>query len=197
MNRLYLVSISVLALAVLAGGFASRDNSAAASGQQVICKIVKINGKRRVSCPKAQLQGKRGPRGIAGPQGATGPTGAPGATGATGAGSGLTLNFNAKLEPTKTKKLVIGNFTIRVTAGNNGECGNVELLTGGTEGFVSIGPGSPFTSMGLFATQPILTSDTSNMFTAVSADGRRTVSGIVGRKFSGGFCLVSGYVTGV
>jgi hypothetical protein len=197
MNRLSLVSISVLALALLLGVFASRDNSALAARQQVICKIVKVNGKSRVSCPKAQLHGKHGKNGQPGPQGPAGPPGATGATGAAGAGSGLTLNFNAKLNATEVKQLVIGNFIIRAAAQPSGACENIKLLTGLFNSRVSIGPAGAFTSLPSNSVADLQAGDTSNMFTAVSENGGSTVSGIVGRATVGGFCLVSGYVTGV
>lgn len=198
MNRLYLVTVPVMALALTLTGFVGGGSSAMARSR-VICKIVTINGKKRVSCPKAPLHGKNGKKGARGAQGPAGPAGPPGATGAAGAGSGLTLNFNAKLgQPLAVNKTItINNFTVRVSAKGNGECENVELLTGDRAGLVSVGAGNPFSVMGAFSAIPILTTDTSNMFTAVSADGGSTVSGIVGRKFAGGFCLVSGYITGV
>jgi hypothetical protein len=197
-------SIALIATLALAGAVLGAGGSALAARGEVICKFVRIHGKKRVSCPKRGLRGRRGPRGkhgkngtagATGPQGPAGPAGAPGAN---GAGSGLTLNFNAKLEPLTKKTLFVGNFTVRVSAANGGGvCENVELLTGAVPGFVSVGPEKPFTAIGSFGAFALLTSDTSNMFTAVSANGSSTVSGIVGRKSAGGFCLVSGYVTGV
>lgn len=205
MRRRWLGSIAVLATLSLVGVALGADGSALASRGEVICKFIKVHGKKRVSCPKRGLRGQRGARGkngkngdagTAGPQGPAGPAGAPGAN---GAGSGLTLNFNAKLEPLTKKTLVIGDFTVRVAAANGGGvCEKVELQTGLLPAFVSVGPGSAFTSVASFGTFPILTTDVSNMFTAVSAEGSSTVSGIVGRKSApGGYCLVSGYVTGV
>lgn len=152
----------------------------------VVCEKT---GKRKVSCPKKELRGKHGKRGAQGPAGPAG---------AAGAGSGLTLNFNAKLgNPFGTSKtLSVGaNFIIRASATGSGVCDQVELLTAGGASLVSVG-GGPFLAMGPVAKATLLAEDKSTTFTAVTATGFSTVSGIIGRVNSGGFCLVSGYVTG-
>jgi hypothetical protein len=200
MNRIYVVLISVLGLALLTIGLVGGSNAAVRRGQ-VICKAVTIHGQERVSCPKAPLHGKRGAQGRRGKQGAAGPAGPagpPGAPGASGSGSGLTLNFNAKLKPTASKELVIGNFTIREVAEPSGACNGIKLVSGSLESLVSIGPGGGFSGpIPSNESVDLVTTPTSNMFTAVTKDGTSTVSGIVGQVTSGGFCLVSGYVTGV
>lgn len=199
MNRIYVVLISILALALLVGSLGGSSSAAPKRGK-VICKIVKLKGKQRVSCPKSQLRGKkgkRGRRGRPGRVGATGPTGPAGERGPSGAGSGLTLNFNTKLNAGQVKQLAIGNFTIRAAAQSSGNCENIKLLVGATDSVVSIGSNGPFEEVLNNKSKNLQSGNTSNMFTAVSADGGSTVSGIVGRVNSGGFCLVSGYVTGV
>jgi hypothetical protein len=200
MNRLYLVSISVLALVVFAAALAG-GGSALAAGGKVVCKSIPSNGKNRVSCPKRGLHGKQGapgapgPTGPAGPQGPAGPAGAPGAS---GAGSGLTLNFNGKLNAAEVRQLVIGNFTIRAAAQASGACEDIKLLTsGGLNSRLSIGPAGAFASLPGNSVADLQSGDTSNMFTSVTENGGSTVSGIVGRASVGGFCLVSGYVTGI
>jgi|GEM_PF-2321773 len=199
MKRLYIVVVSVLTLAVLVSALGSGSTAATRRGQ-VICKIVKLKGKQRVSCPKGQLRGKKGKRGRRGKRGlpgATGPAGPAGEQGPSGAGSGLTLNFNTKLNAGQVKQLVIGNFTIRAAAQASGNCENIKLLVGATDSVVSIGSNGPFEEVLNNKSKNLQSGNTSNMFTAVSADGGSTVSGIVGRVNSGGFCLVSGYVTGI
>jgi hypothetical protein len=195
MKRLYLMSVSALILA-----FASMAVGAigtAAGDSSVICKFVKIHGKKRVSCPKKGLRGKRGGRGPAGPQGPPGPQGAAGAAGPAGAGSGLTLNFNAKLSAAQVKQVVVGNFTVRAAAQPSGACENIKLLTESLDSRVSIGPSGAFSALASNSSVDLQSGDTSNMFTAVTQNGGSTVSGIVGRATQGGFCLVSGYVTGI
>jgi len=195
MKRLFLLAVSVLVFSltfVAMGG-----GSTATARNAVLCKFVKIKGKKRVSCPKRQLRGKRGRRGRRGRRGAQGPAGPPGAQGPAGAGSGLTLNFNAKLNATEVKQLVIGNFTVRAAAKASGSCENIKLLTDLTASRISIGPAGAFSSLGSNSSEDLQSGNTSNMFTAVTENGTSTVSGIVGRASVGGFCLVSGYVTGV
>lgn len=197
MNRLYLVSISVLALVVFAAALAGGGSALAARGQ-VVCKLIPSNGKNRVSCPKRGLHGKRGAPGAPGPAGPQGPAGPAGAPGASGAGSGLTLNFNGKLNAAEVRQLVIGNFTVRAAAQASGACENIKLLTsGGLNSRLSIGPAGAFTSLPGNSVADLQSGDTSNMFTSVTENGGSTVSGIVGRASVGGFCLVSGYVTGI
>jgi hypothetical protein len=194
MKRLCVLSLSILAIALFAGGLAHGNDSALAARSQVICKTVSIHGKKRISCPREALRGRRGKRGAAGASGPAGPAGAPGAA---GAGSGLTLNFNAKLNAAQIKQVVIGNFIIRAAAQPSGACENIKLLTESTNSRVSIGPAGAFTGLASNSSQDLQAGDTSNMFTAVTENGASTVSGIVGRVTVGGFCLVSGYVTGV
>lgn len=192
MNRLYPMPVAVLVLALAIVGVCGGGSAAAKS--QVICKIVKIKKKRVVSCPKRQLRGKRGRHGKRGPVGPVGPAGA---QGPSGAGSGLTLNFNAKLNATEVKQLVIGNFSVRAAAQASGDCENIKLLTDTLDSRVSIGPAGGFVSLPNNSSKDLQTGNTSNLFTAVTENGGSTVSGIVGRVNVGGYCLVSGYVTGV
>jgi hypothetical protein len=195
MKRLYLVPLSACVVAALIVGVSGI--ATAAGGNAVICKLVRIHGKKRVECPKKGLRGKHGKRGPAGPAGPTGSQGPAGATGPSGAGSGLTLNFNAKLNAAQVKQLVIGNFTVRAAAQPSGACENIKLLTESLNSRVSVGPAGGFNSLPSNSSVDIQAGDTSQMFTAVTENGGSTVSGIVGRATVGGFCLVSGYVTGV
>lgn len=203
MKRLRLVPVSAVAACLVIGamiGGGSYVFAAGGGGPEVVCKAA---GKHLVICPKKELhgkRGKRGPQGLPGPAGPPGPAGAPGTTGATGAagaGSGLTLNFNAKLGPSGNRSVQVGRFILRAVAFSNGHCDSIELLTGlGGEAAVSVGPNGAFVPMGANSAQPILSTETSNLFTAVTADGASTISGIVGQVYSGGYCLISGYVTG-
>lgn len=198
MKRLYLLPAAACVLAALIAG--ASGIATASDGGTVVCKLVKINGKKRVECPKKALKGKRGKRGKpgpAGPAGPTGPQGPAGATGPAGAGSGLTLNFNAKLNAAQVKQVTVGNFTVRAAAQPSGACENIKLLTEAQASRVSIGSGGSFGGLASNASVDLQSGDTSNMFTAVTQNGGSTVSGIVGRVTQGGFCLVSGYVTGI
>lgn len=194
MNRLYLLSISILALGLVAGVSLSGSDDARAARGKVTCKLKGKKGKKRVVCPKRQVRGKHGRRGR---RGRAGPAGAPGAPGASGAGSGLTLNFNADLNANEIKQVVIGNFTIRAASGPTGSCVNIQLRAGNIDSRVSIGSKGPFSSLLNNLSTELQIGNTSDMFTAVSDSGGSTVSGIVGRVTVGGRCLVSGYVTGI
>jgi hypothetical protein len=187
-KRLRLVPflVACLAIGVLIGG--GSYVFAAHGGGQVICKI---RGKNLVACPKGDLHGKRGARG---PRGLPGPAGPQGISG--GAGSGLNLNFNANLNSNEVKQVVIGNFTIREAAEASGSCNGIRLISA-AEGRVSVGSAGPFSVIPANESVVLVGSSTSNMFTAVSANGASTVSGIVGQVTVGGHCLVSGYVTGL
>jgi hypothetical protein len=192
MNRLRFGLVLVAGMAVGLLVASGTSVFARGGGDEVLCKRA---GKKTVSCPKKELRGKRGKRGRRGPRGRTGPAGPAGAPG--GAGSGLNLNFNAKLSPSATKEVTVGNFTIRASAQPSGNCENIKLLTtGGVASRVSIGPNGAFTGLAANSVADLQGGDTSNMFTAVSENGGSTVSGIVGRASVGGFCLISGYVTG-
>jgi hypothetical protein len=190
------LSLAALALALFITGIGPNGDDASAARGEVICKFVKVNGKKRVSCPKRGLRGKKGAAGAPGAAGATGPAGPAGPAGA-GAGSGLTLNFNAKLNAAQVRQVVIGNFTIRAAAQPSGVCENIKLLTESLKSRVSIGAGQAFGILESNSAVDVQGGDTSNLFTAVTENGASTVSGIVGRTTVGGFCLVSGYVTGI
>jgi hypothetical protein len=107
------------------------------------------------------------------------------------------LNFNANLNANEVKQIAIGNFTVRAAAGPTGSCVNIQLRAGSVDSRVSLGAGGAFAFLGNNLAVAVQTGNTSNMFTAVTDDGRSTVSGTVGRVTVGGRCLVSGFVTGV
>jgi hypothetical protein len=188
MKRVHVMSLAALVLAISLLFGVGMGN--AAGRDKVVCKFVKINGKKRVECPKKALRGKAGPAGPAGPQGPAG------VQGPAGAGSGLTLNFNAKLSPGQVKQVSIGNFTLRAAAQPSGACENIKLLTEVQDSLVSIGSGGPFSFVPNNSSVDLQAGDDSDMFTVVTLSGGNTMSGIVGRATQGGFCLVSGYVTG-
>lgn len=194
MNHPRLLLISVLVLGLVVGVALDGEGDAQAARGEVICKFKKVRGKKRVSCPKGQLRGKRGARGPAGAAGAAGPAGAPGVS---GAGSNLNLNFNANLNANEVHQIVVGNFTVRAASGPTGACVDIILRAGNTDSRISKGPAGPFGFLPNNEATTLQAGDTSNMFTAVSDNGGSTVSGIVGRVTVGGRCLVSGYVTGI
>lgn len=193
MTRMRLLSISLLAaglvLALTIGG------SATAARGVVVCKLKTKHGKRVVVCPRNALRGRRGAkgkRGAAGPAGPAGPAGAP-----AGSGSGLNLNFNARLTVSNNvRELTIGSFNITAAAKSSGACEAIKLRVAANSR-VAIGSGEKFAPIAAAEVVNLTDGTNSNMFTAVSNDGVSTMSGIVGAVTIGNVCVVSGYVTGV
>jgi hypothetical protein len=184
-----LLLTAVLALAITIGSSAL---GARHGHGTVVCKFSKRGGKRVVVCPKG-LRGRRGPRGRRGVAGAPGPAGTP-----AGAGSGLNLNFADRLTANKTKELTIGNFTITAATNGSGKCLPILLRPGTTtpKSQLAVGPGVAFKEVASGESPPLTSGSNSNMFTAVSDDGSKTMSGIVGSIGVGNVCVISGYVTG-
>lgn len=158
---------------------------------------------KRTKCRKAErkrsfaqrgARGRRGARGVGGPQGPAGPQGPQGAQG--GAGSGLNLNFNAVLSAGDKKEVTIGAFNVTAAAQTSGTCEPIRLRTT-TNSRIAIGSGNKFTTLGEASVISLTSGENSNMFTVVTLDGRRTMSGILGSTTIGNVCVVSGYVTGV
>ena len=188
-----------------------------ASAATTAKKKGKCHCKRGPRGPRG-FPGPAGPAGPAGPQGPPGPAGGgttSGTTSGTTGGSNLSLNFNARLTGNTTKALTIGDFTIEEDA-VNGNCTPVRLFGNGIVQYVSSiwgggnGPDGTNANAPFEATSQLNNAAAqvrvvnaapvagfSNGFTAVTADGASTMSGVVGDfGVITGVCLTTGYVTG-
>jgi hypothetical protein len=165
--------------------------------------IVGVGAALSVPGAGAEHHGKKchcppGPRGPRGPRGSTGPRGATGPAGPSGGGAN-SLNFDARLAPSTSKSITIGNFTVNETSTAAGNCNDVMMRAGNLDGKYSVGVGVfvAITNNTNATLVPTSAAGNSRPFTAVSNDGSSTVSGIIGCANSGGVALTSGYITGI
>jgi hypothetical protein len=117
-------SLAVVASLALVGVVVAGVASAKGHEPEVVCKKI---GKKKVSCPKKELHGKRGAPGPAGTQGATGPAGPGGPAGAPGAnGVSIPLIFRGQPPTPNTAILNLGGLLINASCST----GSVTTLTG-------------------------------------------------------------------
>jgi hypothetical protein len=117
-------SLAVIASLALVGVVVAGAASARGHEPEVVCKKI---GKRKVSCPKKELHGKRGKPGASGPTGAQGATGPAGPAGIPGAnGSAIPLIFRGSAPTPNETILSVGGLVITATCST----GSVTTLTG-------------------------------------------------------------------
>ncbi len=120
----------VLASLVLVGAMVAGNAMAKGKEPEVVCKRV---GKKKVSCPKKELHGKRGKAGAGGPSGPTGaqgpagPAGPPGPAGANGVA--IPLIFRGQIPTQNTPILNFAGLLVNASCG----AGPATSLTGVSE----------------------------------------------------------------
>lgn len=122
---------ALIASLALVGAVVASGAAAKGKGAEVTCKRV---GKKKVSCPKKELHGKRGNAGATGPAGPQGPAGPAGPAGAPGvSGYSIPLIFRGQIPTQNTPILNLAGLLVNASCGS----GPATSLTG-----VSIIPGS-------------------------------------------------------
>jgi hypothetical protein len=136
----------VLASLVLAGAVVTGGAAAKGKEPEVVCKRI---GKKKVSCPKKELHGKRGKAGPSGPAGAPGPAGPAGAPGANGVG--IPLIFRGGAPTPSVPILNVGGLSISASCSES----SVTTLTGNP-----VLPGSILRVTGISSNTYIASNDT-------------------------------------
>lgn len=120
-------ALAIVASLALVGVVVAGAASAKGHEPEVVCKKI---GKRKVSCPKKELHGKRGQPGATGPTGAQGTIGPVGPAGAPGAnGVGIPLIFRGQPPTPSVGIMKLGGLLINASCSS----GSVTTLTAYTE----------------------------------------------------------------
>jgi hypothetical protein len=118
---------AVLASLVLVGAVVAGGAVAKGSHSEVTCKRV---GKKKLSCPKKELHGRRGDSGPTGPTGAQGPAGPAGPAGFNGSNAAsIPLIFRGQIPTQNTPILNAAGLLVNASCG----AGPATSLTGVSE----------------------------------------------------------------